>query len=58
VLPLDGPAEEKRRGDRELAELAALADGSLPTAARESLERRIAASPRLQRLLREQVAAV
>ena len=58
MLPLDGPAEEKRRGDRELAELAALADGSLPTAARESLERRIAASPRLQRLLREQVAAV
>jgi hypothetical protein len=53
-----GPAEEERRGDRELAELAAFADGSLPLAKREALERRIAASPRLQRLLREQMAAL
>jgi anti-sigma factor RsiW len=52
------PADEKRRGDRELAELAALADGSLPPARREALERRIAASPRLQSLLREQKAAL
>jgi hypothetical protein len=55
---MKGPAEEERRGDRELAELAAFADGSLPPAKREALERRIAASPRLQMLLREQAAAL
>ena len=47
------PADEKRR-ERELAELAALADGSLPPRRRAELERRVAASPRLQALLREQ----
>ena len=52
------PADEKRRRDREVAEIAALADGSLPAARRAALERRIAASPRLQALLREQQAAL
>jgi hypothetical protein len=44
--------------DRELAELAALADGSLPAERRAALERRVAASPRLQALLREQRKAL
>ena len=52
------PADEKRRRDREVAEIAALADGSLPAARRAALERRVAASPRLQALLREQQAAL
>jgi hypothetical protein len=51
------PADEKRR-ERELAELAALADGSLPPHRRAELERRVAASPRLQALLREQQEAL
>src|SRR5207244_1635849 len=51
------PADEKRR-DRELAELAALADGSLPLERRKALEQRVAASPRLQALLREQREAL
>jgi hypothetical protein len=51
------PGDEKGKGRRresELAELAALADGSLSPARRDALERRVAASPRLQALLREQ----
>jgi hypothetical protein len=51
------PADETRR-DPELAELAALADGSLPAERRAALERRVAASPRLQALLREQREAL
>jgi hypothetical protein len=51
------PGDEKRR-DQELAELAALADGSLPPDRRDALERRVAASPRLQALLREQREAL
>jgi len=50
--------DEERRGDPELAELTALADGSLPPARRRALEQRVAASPRLQALLREQQAAL
>lgn len=44
--------------NRELAELAALADGSLPAERRAEVERRVAASPRLKALLREQRAAL
>jgi anti-sigma factor RsiW len=51
------PADETTT-NRELAELAALADGSLPTERRAAVERRVAASPRLQALLREQRAAL
>jgi hypothetical protein len=40
--------------ERELAELAQLADGSLPVERRAALEARVAASPRLQDLLQEQ----
>jgi hypothetical protein len=40
--------------ERELAELAALADGSLPAERRAAVEARVAASPRLQALLAEQ----
>jgi hypothetical protein len=47
------PADETRK-ERELAELAALADGSLPPERRAELEQRVAASPRLQALLRDQ----
>jgi hypothetical protein len=47
-----------RRREPELAELAALADGSLPPERREALERLVAASPRLQALLREQREAL
>ena len=55
------PADETRRDPRkarELAELAALADGSLPPERRDALERRVAASPRLQALLRAQREAL
>ena len=52
----------RRRGDeadgRETAELAALADGSLPPERRAELEARVAASPELAELLAEQQRAV
>src|SRR5439155_13601181 len=44
--------------DDQLAELAALADGSLPQSRRAVVEARVAASPRLQALLAEQRRAV
>jgi hypothetical protein len=52
------PADERRSRDLELADLAALADGSLPPERRPEVEARVAASPRLQALLREQQAAL
>jgi hypothetical protein len=59
------PADEESRGrskgprrDPEPAELAALADGSLPPHRRAALEREVGASPRLQALLREQREAL
>jgi anti-sigma factor RsiW len=45
-------------GDREAAEIAALADGSLPPERRAALERRIAASPQLRVALDEQMRAI
>jgi hypothetical protein len=45
---------QEHSSERELAELAALADGSLPVEQRAALEARVAASPRLQALLQEQ----
>jgi len=45
-------------GNREIAELAALADGSLAPERREALEARIAASPELAERLAEQERAV
>ena len=45
-------------GDREIAELAALADGSLPPERRVALEARVAASPELADRLAEQQRAV
>jgi hypothetical protein len=52
----------RRRGDevggRELAELAALADGSLPPERRAMLEAQVAASPELAGLLAEQERAL
>jgi hypothetical protein len=51
------PAEEKR-SDPDLAELAALADGSLPPDRRALVEQRVAESPRLQALLQEQREAL
>jgi hypothetical protein len=48
----------KRESDREAADLAALADGSLPADRRREVEARVAASPRLQLLLIEQRAAL
>jgi hypothetical protein len=54
-------SEEKRRArerEREAADLAALADGSLPPRRRREMEARVAASPRLQLLLLEQRAAL
>jgi hypothetical protein len=54
-------SEEKRRArerEREAADLAALADGSLPPHRRREMEARVAASPRLQLLLLEQRAAL
>jgi anti-sigma factor RsiW len=47
-----------RRRAREIEDLAALADGSLPPERRAALEARVAASPRLQALLREQEEAL
>jgi anti-sigma factor RsiW len=43
-----------RLSDRELAELAALADGTLPADRRPEVEARVAASPELQELLERQ----
>ena len=48
---------EKEFSDEQLAELAALADGSLPPEQRAILEARVAASPRLRELLDEQERA-
>jgi anti-sigma factor RsiW len=48
----------RRRRAREAEELAALADGSLAPERRAALEARVAASPRLRALLREQEEAV
>jgi anti-sigma-K factor RskA len=45
-------------GDRELVELAALADGSLPAEQRDELEAQVAGSPELAALLAEQERAV
>ena len=45
-------------GDREVAELAALADGSLAPKRRDALEARVAESPELAGLLAEQQRAV
>jgi hypothetical protein len=49
---------EKRSREREAAELAALADGSLAPERRRELEERVASSPRLQAMLQEQRAAL
>jgi hypothetical protein len=49
---MSNPPEEQ--SERELSELAALADGSLPPARRAEVEARVAASPQLQALLAEQ----
>ena len=51
-------AGEDHLSQRDLHELTALADGSLKGARRAALERRVAASPRLQALLEEQRRAV
>jgi hypothetical protein len=47
-----------RLSDAEMADLCALADGTLPAARRPALEARIAASPELQALLERQRRAV
>jgi hypothetical protein len=52
------PGDDQSRRDRDLADVAALADGSLPPARRAEVEARVAGSPRLQGLLREQQAAL
>jgi hypothetical protein len=44
--------------DRDVADVTALADGSLPAERRAEVEHRVAASPRLRDLLRAQQAAV
>jgi hypothetical protein len=49
---------ERPPTEKELREIAALADGSLPAERRAALEERIAASPRLQALLADQQCAV
>src|SRR6266508_3429750 len=54
-------SDEKRRArerEREAADLAALADGTLPPERRREVEERVAGSPRLQLLLLEQRAAL
>jgi hypothetical protein len=48
----------EEKSDPDLAELAALADGSLPPDRKAELEQRVAASPRLQALLQEQREAL
>jgi anti-sigma factor RsiW len=45
-------------GERELADLAALADGTLPAGRRAAVEARVAASPELQALLERQRRAL
>jgi hypothetical protein len=50
--------EDTPLGDREVAELAALADGSLPAERRADLERRVAESAQLRAALDEQIRAV
>jgi anti-sigma-K factor RskA len=52
------PHRDEEDGDRELAELAALADGSLPPERRAALEARVAESPELAARLAEQQRAV
>jgi hypothetical protein len=49
---------QNEAGDREVAELAALADGSLAPKRRAALEARVAESPELAELLAEQERAV
>src|SRR5262249_3394901 len=49
---------ESESGDQEIAELAALADGSLPPERRAALEARVAASPELADRLAQQRRAV
>jgi hypothetical protein len=49
---------EEENGDREIAELAALADGSLPPERRSALEARVVASAELADRLAEQERAV
>ena len=51
-------ASRRRGNDEELAELAALADGSLAPERRAALEARVAASPELAAQLAEQQRAV
>ena len=56
-MPLRRRARDEA-GSRELAELAALADGSLPADRRSALEEQVAASPELADRLAEQQRAV
>jgi len=53
-----GRRREDERGDHDLAELAALADGSLRPERRDALEGRVASSPELVELLAEQERAL
>src|SRR5262249_1724665 len=48
----------RRRGEDETAELAALADGSLPPGRRAAVEAHVAAAPELAERLEEQKRAV
>ncbi|HEY7207838.1 MAG TPA: anti-sigma factor [Gaiellaceae bacterium] len=50
--------EDKEAADREVVELAALADGSLPPERRVALEAQVAESPELAELLAEQRSVV
>jgi len=50
--------QREQAGDQEIAELAALADGSLSPSRRAALEARVAESPELAELLAEQERAV
>jgi anti-sigma factor RsiW len=45
-------------GSEEMAELCALADGTLPAERRAAVEARVAASPELQKLLKRQRRAL
>ncbi|HET7450925.1 MAG TPA: anti-sigma factor [Gaiellaceae bacterium] len=53
-----GRRQRDKLGDHEVAELAALADGSLAPERRAALEERVSASPELAALLAEQEQAV